>query len=44
MAECIVWVAETDRIVGFIAWRSGWVDHLNLDVDATRPRHRTGAA
>ena len=35
MAECIVWVAETDRIVGFIAWRDGWVDHLYLDVGAS---------
>jgi ribosomal protein S18 acetylase RimI-like enzyme len=28
---CSVRVAETDRIVGFIAWRAGWVDHLYID-------------
>ncbi len=27
-----VWVAERGAIVGFIAWRQGWVDHLYLDV------------
>ena len=25
---CTVWVAETDTLAGFIAWREGWIDHL----------------
>ena len=28
---CTVTVAEIGRIVGFIAWRAGWVDHLYVD-------------
>ena len=32
LPTCTVWVAETDRIVGFIAFRSGWIDHLYVDV------------
>lgn len=32
LATCAVWVAEADGIVGFIAFRSGWVDHLYVDV------------
>ena len=32
---CRVTVAETDRIVGFIAWRRGWVDHLYVDTAHT---------
>jgi len=32
METCTVWVAETDRIVGFIAFREDWVDHLYVDV------------
>lgn len=32
MEACTVWVAETDRLVGFIAFRTDWVDHLYVDV------------
>lgn len=32
METCTVWVAETDRLVGFIAFRKDWVDHLYVDV------------
>ena len=32
LPRCTVWVAEADRIVGFIAFRSGWIDHLYVDV------------
>lgn len=31
-----VMVAETDRIVAFVAWRTGWVDHLYVHMDHTR--------
>ena len=27
-AECEVWVTQADAIDGFIAFRTGWVDHL----------------
>jgi GNAT superfamily N-acetyltransferase len=27
-----VWLAETERVVGFIAFREGWIDHLYVDV------------
>ncbi len=30
---CVVWVAETTRPVGFIAWREGEVDHLYVEPD-----------
>lgn len=30
-AACEVWVAARDRIVGFCAFRPGWVDHLYVD-------------
>ena len=33
MDTCTVWVAEIDRIVGFIAWRTGEIDHLYVDAD-----------
>lgn len=26
--SCDVWVADNDGIVGFIAFREGWIDHL----------------
>ena len=32
LPTCTVWVAVGDRIVGFIAFRSGWIDHLYVDV------------
>ena len=32
LPTCTVWVAVTDRFVGFIAFRSGWIDHLYVDV------------
>ena len=32
MAACTVWVAETDSVVGFIAWGGSEVHHLYLDV------------
>ena len=32
METCTVVIAETDRLVGFIAWRQGWVDHLYADL------------
>ncbi len=38
LPACTVWVAETDRIVGFIAFRKGWIDHLYVDV----AHHRRG--
>ena len=31
LATCRVTVAEADGIVGFIAWQTGWVDHLYID-------------
>ena len=37
-AECEVWVAQADTLDGFIAFRTGWVDHLYV-----RPEcHRQG--
>jgi putative acetyltransferase len=27
-----VWVAESKRLLGFIAFRTGWVDHLYVDL------------
>ena len=33
LPTCTVWVAASDRIVGFIAFRKGWIDHLYVDVD-----------
>ena len=31
---CTVWLAELDGdIVGFIAWREGWIDHLYVSPD-----------
>jgi GNAT superfamily N-acetyltransferase len=35
LAKETVWVAEAEAIVGFIAWRAGWVDHLYVDVGWT---------
>ena len=32
LKACTVWLAETDRPVGFIAFRDGWIDHLYVDV------------
>ena len=32
-AECEVWVAEAGAIDGFIAFRTGWVDHLYVRPD-----------
>ncbi len=31
LQTCTVWVAEADAIVGFIAFRTGWIDHLYVD-------------
>jgi putative acetyltransferase len=31
IGECNVIVAEHEAIVGFIAWKPGWVDHLYVD-------------
>jgi putative acetyltransferase len=36
--ECVVWVAEDDRIVGFCAAREDWLDHLYVHPD----RHGKG--
>ena len=41
-AECEVWVAEGDTIDGFIAFRTGWVDHLYVLPE--RHRQRLGKA
>lgn len=35
MVQDTVWVAEAGAIVGFIAWREGWVDHLYVDLGWT---------
>jgi putative acetyltransferase len=32
MRICAVWVAESKHILGFIAFRTGWVDHLYVDL------------
>ena len=32
LPTCTVWVAATDRVVGFIAFRKGWIDHLYVDL------------
>jgi ribosomal protein S18 acetylase RimI-like enzyme len=32
MSTCTVWVAESDILLGFIAFRTGWVDHLYADL------------
>jgi putative acetyltransferase len=37
-AECAVWVAERDGLLGFCAFRAGWVDHLYIHPD----RHAQG--
>jgi len=29
--SCAVWVAASDRLHGFCAFRDGWVDHLYVD-------------
>jgi putative acetyltransferase len=34
--ECEVWVAGEDRLVGFCAYRTGWVDHLYVHPDVHR--------
>jgi putative acetyltransferase len=36
MRSCAVWVAESGRILGFIAFRTGWVDHLYVDLGDDR--------
>jgi len=33
LPACTVWVVEMDRIVGFIACRDDWIEHLYVDVD-----------
>lgn len=35
-AECEVWIAQTDAIDGFIAFREGWVEHLYVRPDCHR--------
>jgi putative acetyltransferase len=35
-AECEVWVAQADAIDGFIAFRTGWVDHLYVHPEQQR--------
>jgi putative acetyltransferase len=37
-ADCEVWVTQADAIDGFIAFRTGWVDHLYIHPE----RHRQG--
>jgi len=37
-AECEVWLAQADALDGFIAFRSGWVEHLYVNPE----RHRQG--
>jgi GNAT superfamily N-acetyltransferase len=32
-AQCEVWVAEAGAVDGFIAFRTGWVDHLYVRAD-----------
>jgi putative acetyltransferase len=32
-AQCEVWVAETNDIDGFIAFREGWIDQLHVKPD-----------
>ena len=32
MNSCAVWVADSGAIVGFIAFRGGWIDHLYIDL------------
>jgi putative acetyltransferase len=34
--ECEVWLAQSDAIEGFIAFRAGWVDHLYIRPDCQR--------
>ena len=36
--DCAVWVADVGPIVGYGAFRDGWVDHLYIDPD----HHRRG--
>jgi len=36
MRSCSVWIAAAERIVGFIAFRTGWVDHLYVDLGYDR--------
>jgi len=36
--ECTIWLAETDEILGFCAFRPGWLDHLYIHPD----RHHQG--
>jgi ribosomal protein S18 acetylase RimI-like enzyme len=35
-AQCEVWVAEAGEVDGFIAFRTGWVDHLYVRADRQR--------
>jgi putative acetyltransferase len=35
-AECEVWVAQADAIDGFVAFRTGWVDHLYIRPECQR--------
>jgi putative acetyltransferase len=35
-AQCEVWVAETNDIDGFIAFRVGWIDQLHVRPDRQR--------
>ena len=41
-AGCEVWVAQADAIDGFVAFRTGWVDHLYIRPE--RQRHGLGKA
>ena len=41
-AECEVWVAHAREVDGFIAFRTGWVEHLY--VDPQRQRRGVGKA
>ena len=38
LPTCAVWIAETEQIAGFIAFRFGWIDNLYVDV----PYHSRG--
>jgi putative acetyltransferase len=35
-AQCEVWIAETNEVDGFIAFRAGWIDHLYVRPDFQR--------
>lgn len=41
-ADCVVWLAEDAEILGFCAFRTGWVDHLYIHPD--RQCHGLGRA